>query len=84
MLGILHLNQLGITKARLRAAEVLYWPGINRDIENMVLACHTCWTFSKDNPKIPLNSQTIPNYPWQKIGVDIFELDRNYYIILIF
>ena len=33
ILDILHESHIGITKTRLRASEIIYWPGMSLDIE---------------------------------------------------
>ena len=45
-----------------------------RDIENVVSRCSVCSKFQVENRKEPLKSHEIPDRPWQKVGVDVFEL----------
>ena len=37
-----HMGIVGIEKIKLRARESLFWPGVNRGIENMVKLCNIC------------------------------------------
>ena len=43
VLGQLHNNHIGISKARLLARESVYWINMNADIENAVKNCLTHW-----------------------------------------
>lgn len=83
MLKKLHESHLGITKTRNRARQILYWPGIDGDIENMILQCRVCEKFQKSNCKEPLISHSVPNYPFEKIGCDIMTYGSKDYLIVI-
>ena len=45
MLQQIHASHLGITKCKQRAREALFWPGMTRDIENLVTYCELCNTY---------------------------------------
>ena len=40
MLKRLHIPYLGIEKAKLRARELMFWPGVNREIKDIVKLCN--------------------------------------------
>lgn len=83
MLYRLHFTHSGISKTLLRAKESIYWPNMYSQIVNMVNACETCLTFSNDNRKEPLMPHSIPLNPWEKVGIDLFQLyDKMYLLIL--
>ena len=42
MKKLLHTGHFGIVQIKNRAQEIIYWPGINSDIENIVNSCETC------------------------------------------
>ena len=42
MLNIIHGTHMGAEKCKCRAKEVLYWSGMNSQIENVVSNCQTC------------------------------------------
>lgn len=42
MLTRLHEGHLGIEKCKRRARETVFWPGMNREIKNMIRRCETC------------------------------------------
>ena len=46
----IHAGHQGINKCQLRAKTCIFWPGINKDIEQMVSACSTCQQYQKRQP----------------------------------
>ena len=46
----------------------------------MVETCETCRKFETSPQKEPLVSHDVPLRPWEKIGVDIFELNGKEYL----
>lgn len=51
MLNKLHEGHFGITKTKLRAKDVLYWPTINKQIEKLILKCSICERYRNANVK---------------------------------
>lgn len=83
MLLLIHESHLGIEKCKSRAREVMYWPGINHDIETLVSKCSVCEKFRKSQCKEPLIPHEIPGRPFQKIGIDIMFFRNCDYLVLI-
>lgn len=73
MLTFLHESHQGIEKIKARAREVMYWPGVARDIEDTVTCCGKCAEWRRNNPKEPVIPHEVPARPWQKLGADLFE-----------
>ena len=69
----IHKSHLEIAKCRQRAREVLFWPGMSLDVEQMVSNCSLCADFVKKKPMEPLKPTALPLLPWQKIGPDLLE-----------
>ena len=61
----------------------MYWPGINRDIEETVKACKVCQKYRRLNTKEPIKQHYIPLYPWVKIGADIFQFESKDYLVVV-
>lgn len=83
MLKRIHESHLGIESCRRRAREVLLWPGMSQQITEMVKSCDVCATHQKRQTKEPLHPHSVPERPWQKIGVDLFTMDQQEYLLLV-
>ena len=76
----LHVAHTGIQSSLRRAHEVLYWPGMNKDLSEYIAKCDTCNSFQNSQQKEPLLSREIPMRPWQIIAADIFTVDNRDYL----
>lgn len=83
MLKRIHESHLGIESCRRRARDVLFWPGMSQSITEMVNNCDVCNTYQKRQTKEPLHPHSVPERPWQKIGVDLFTFDQQEYLLLV-
>ena len=82
MLTKIHEGHLGMEKCKQRARSVMYWPRMNTDIDNTVKDCGTCLQYKPSQQREPLQPHPVPDVPWEKGAVDLFELDRKHYLIL--
>ena len=78
----IHEGHQGIQRSILRAMTSVWWPGINHEIQNLVKQCPTC-TIDFTPRKEPLIPTQLPDYPWQKIGTDLFHLKGVTYILIV-
>ncbi len=82
MLTKLHEGHQGIVRCRLRASNSVWWPEITRDIETFIQSCSACL---KNTPpaREPLLPTKLPDYPWERVATDLFELKQSTYILVI-
>ena len=78
----IHQGHQGILKCRLRVESAVWWPGVSNEVENFVKQCHTCSQRSTP-PVEPMIASKLPDYPWQKVGADLFELEGIKYLLLV-
>jgi len=78
----LHAAHTGLEGTLRRAGEAVYWPAIKRDIESTVTRCDSCQQFLPANQKQPLMQHPIPNYPYQRVGADLFELEGKNFLVV--
>ena len=78
----IHQGHLGIQKCLLRANSSIWWPGIAKQVRELVHNCQECAQHStlRWEPLIPA---TLPQYPWQELGADIFMLDGTSYLLVV-
>ena len=77
----LHQFHQGITKAQLLMCGCVFWPGINKAIEEVVHQCETYTQFQTQNAAAPLTPSPTPSCPWQVCTSDIFTLEGVNYLI---
>ena len=75
MLAKIHASHIGIQGSLRRAREVIYWPGMNKDVEDYVCKCTVCSSQPVQQGKEPLICHELPNRPWEKIAVDLFDFE---------
>lgn len=83
MLKQLHGSHLGIEKTKRRARDILYWPGMNGQIAELISKCGVCSALQKCQQKEPLIQHERPDRPWCKVAADLFELDGTIYIVMV-
>ncbi|XP_063912261.1 uncharacterized protein K02A2.6-like [Zophobas morio] len=56
---------------------------MNVEIENFVSKCQICQQYSRNNTKEPLILHQIEKIPWFKVGIDIYELYGEVYLLVV-
>ena len=51
ILKLIHEGHLGLNKCKMRAKETVYWPGMNDQLEQLVLNCQLCLKYSGSKDK---------------------------------
>ena len=77
----LHQFHQGITKSKLLTCGCIFWPGINKAIEEVVHQSETWTQFQTWNVATPLTPTLTLSQPWQMCALDIFTLEVADYII---
>ncbi|CAI6377683.1 unnamed protein product [Macrosiphum euphorbiae] len=83
ILKLLHESHLGLNKTKLRAKQIIYWPGMFNEIEQFINNCNTCNKFQNSNKKSPLIPHEVPNYPYEKVGADILSFEGTDYLVIV-
>nr|XP_042894766.1 uncharacterized protein K02A2.6-like [Parasteatoda tepidariorum] len=66
----LHETHLGITKMKQLARQYVYWPAVDRDIENLVKGCDGCALTKSNPPKVSVHPWESPADNWDRIHID--------------
>jgi len=75
MLKIIHASHMGIDKCKRRAKDLVYWPGMISQIEDITSNCSTCNRCQKSQTKELMIPHNVPSRPWAQVGADLFELN---------
>ena len=78
----IHQGHQGILKCRLRAESAVWWPGVSNEVGDFVKQCHTC-SQRCTLPVEPMIASELPDYLWQKVGAELFELEGVKYLLLV-
>lgn len=78
----LHKSHMGIEKTKNRARQLVFWPNMNQEIENMITKCRTCQKYRSANIKEPLLNHVIPNAPYERLAMDVMEVHRRNFLIV--
>lgn len=81
LLRNLHKSHQGIEKTLRLARDLMYWPRMNSEVKDLIGSCDTCNAFCNHQAKEPLIPHAVPDYPWQKIGADLYELNGKSYLL---
>ena len=82
-LEVIHESHQGIDKTPARARGVIYWPGINCDISDMIERCAMCVRFARSNTKEPLIPHPVLDGPFQHIAMDILTYAGCDYLVAV-
>ena len=82
VLASIHEGHQGEVKCLLRAKESVYWPGLYKEIEQIVKSCAVCQEFENALPKCPMLGIEVPDQPWHTLGADLFYFNGKWNILL--
>ena len=83
ILAHLHSANQGVTGMRKRANTTVYWPGMSAAINNYRKACLTCEENAPSQPPEPIIMSPPPEWPFQQLCADYFDIDGHYYLIVV-
>ena len=82
ILAQLHSGHLGIEKTRRLAHESVYWPRINKDLEDVCKRCQLCQELQPQQPREPMKMHEKPGCPWVKLVTDLFEIGQRNFLTI--
>ena len=79
----LHSGHMGIVKTKWTARDSVYWPGVDAEIDELVLNCELCQIYRNLQPSESEIKHEIPDTPWAKVGMDLFSMESKDYLIIV-
>ena len=83
MLQIVHESHMGMVRCKQLARDIMYWPGMNAQIEDIVTKCHICQTYRNQQPKEPMKPREVPTAPWSILAADLLDCNGVMYLVVI-
>ena len=81
-LRCLYTGHFGISKCRARAKSIVYWPGIDKDITNLIGCCDTCRSVQHAPPTFDEHS-VIACYLSHIYGSDTGNIDGKPHVVVV-
>ena len=83
VLQMLHNSHMGIVKMKSLARSYVWWPNLNKDIENLCKSCSVCQKTQSNPSKGALQPWSIANKPWDRIHIDFLGPIKGKYCLII-
>ena len=75
----LHEGHQGITKCRL---QTVWWLNLSNKIEQLIQKCPVCCKERVQRME-PLKPTELPKYPWNQVGMDLFQWESRMYLLVV-
>ena len=81
----IHFGHLGIEKCRAREKSTVFWPGINRTIDELVSKCSITQQHQRSNQRDHLIPQEVSERPLATVAaVIVYYKGRDYFLVVAF
>ena len=79
----LHVGHPGIGRMKALARSIVWWPGIDQDVEAVVRGCAACQESRDAPPHRELHPWPWPDKPWSRIHADFAEPEKGKYVLVV-
>ena len=70
LLEELHKDHPRVTCMKSVARSYMWWPGLDKDLEQLAKSCQSCQAVKGSPPAAPLHPWIWPSKPWQRVHLD--------------
>ena len=70
VLDELHNSHSGIVRMKAVARSYVWWPGLDKDLEDLVKSCPKCQSCRNQPAAAPLHPWLWPTKPWERVHID--------------
>ena len=78
-----HAGHMGINACIRRARDLVFWPGMSKEIRQLVESCETCACHTNKQQPETLHMHPVPDRPWAKVGTDLFTINGRDYLVTV-
>ena len=83
VLEILHESHQGLEKCKENARSSVWWPGIGKDLKEMISSCMTCLENKPAQRYEPMKATELPSRPWEVLGTDLCHVKGKNFLVVI-
>ena len=81
MLTKAHASHQGVLATQRLCRDIIFWPRMATDIKD--IKCSLCEQHQSSLQKEPMMSSPIPQYPYQVVSSDCFEVDGTHFVVIV-
>ena len=78
-----HAGHMAINACIRRARDLVFWPGLSKEIRQLVESCKTCARHANKQQPETLHMHPVPDRPWAKVGTDLFTISGRDYLVTV-
>ena len=78
-----HKGHQSMVRTNSRLQEKVWWPGMDRQVEEVVRACHPCPLVGPRAKPEPVKSTRLPEGPWKEISIDLLDLSTGEHLLAV-
>ena len=83
VLNLAHETHPGIVRTKVFLRMRYFWPGLDSEVEQVVLNCKECTINQPLVHDTPLQPVELPDKPWQKLAIDVFGPIKGDYLLTV-
>ena len=78
-----HEGYQGMVRTKARLREKVWWPQMDKQVEDAIRSCHPCELVGPRAKPEPLRSSSLLDGPWQDISVDLLEISNGEHLLVV-
>ena len=80
---VAHEGHQGMVRTKARLREKVWWPRMDKQIKETILACHPCQLVGSRAKPEPVRSTRLPEGPWQEISIDLLDVSNGEHLLVV-
>lgn len=81
--ALLHDSHQGQERTKARARRVVYWPGLDRDVDAVTNSCETCQRVLPSHQQETYRSHARPERPFQILSADFLQYAGRHFLVTV-
>ena len=78
------MGHSGASRMKELARSYVWWPNMDKDLENLANSCQDCLVLRAMPPKAELHPWEWPDRPWHRLHVDYAgPVDGRYFLVIV-